>query len=188
MEAWDPTTAWDTTVSPTDRVFTDYAPSAAPTIGQPGYNILTIANVTNCINLSILPTQCSSGAAGAIDFRPSPTFAGTEQPVVGTARSTCCATPILPISGMADGVYWVTWGTGGADPVSIFETCGGGTVTCTGTIFTASGGQKWMVVATTYNPGLVASGTALGAQMPITDHKGSKWASTPAIGAYEVGP
>jgi hypothetical protein len=177
--------AWDTTGGPTASLFTDFAPLAMPVAGQPGYGIPSANVLTNCNNLSIItPIECPLGGAGAINLRPNHSFAGTEQPVTGTGRSTCCATPILP-SDQPDGVYWVLWGMP-PPAVQIWETCGGGTVTCTGTQFTTSGGQKWMQIATTYNPGLLNNGVPLGAQSPIADHNGDAFDPThPAIGAYE---
>ena len=206
------TTAWDSSVAPTGSLFTDFSALPLPSLGQPGYNLMSFPSVTPYVNLSLFPFDNATGGLGAINARPNVSFAGTpnataQAVVCNTRYASAGNTPTLP-TGLADGTNYVAFEsacspTAQTSPCGqgIWESCGLGSVTCTGTVRTTStgapntcngaanfstSGSKWMQLSTTVNPGLIGAGTDLGAQMPIADHNGDPWASPlPSIGAYE---
>jgi hypothetical protein len=170
--------AWDTQDPGVSSPFTDFSLLPAPIFGQPGYGFLLTPFVTNCVNLTVAPFQCASNVVGAINARPNASFTGTNVPITASFRYNQGGNPdklpVVPPAAPVVGSNWTVWDIGGSDQ---------GVWTYDGT---GSGPPVGYTQGTpyVYNPGLINTGAALGAQAPIATHDGNAWSNPPNVGAY----
>jgi hypothetical protein len=181
LNAWS-ATDFRSEVSGVSPLFIGYSPLSPPAFPNPGFGQSEFSQFATCYQGSIAPIQQCPATAGSLNFRPNSSFSGSTFSLpLSVSRAN-----LLP-SGEPNGTLVIV-----SNISTIFAACTPPTVpagsapgaTCPTTI-QAGVTSDYSLVGTTFNPGILGAGTNLGAQMPIADHDGKPWNSTPAIGAYE---